>query len=97
MLWTVLSFKGPGTNTNLCPLKVCKLQSRTPSRHGRSGRDTYVFAKEVSMGSELRIRFPDKLHHILHRPRGGVPATQSRGVPAFQVSLRPCGIGGHLP
>lgn len=25
-----------------------------------------VFSEQVSMGSELRICFPDKLHHILH-------------------------------
>lgn len=25
-----------------------------------------VFSEEVSMGSELRICFPDKLHHIFH-------------------------------
>lgn len=34
------------------------------------------------MGSKLGINFPDKLHHILNRPQGGVPATQSRGIPA---------------
>lgn len=56
-----------------------------------------MFTKEVSVGSKLRISFPDKLHHVLYCPRGGVPATQSRGVPAFQVSVRPCRTGGHLP
>lgn len=34
----------------------------------RSDRGTYVFAKEVSVGSKLRVSFPDKLHHVLHCP-----------------------------
>ena len=34
----------------------------------KSDRGTYMFSEEVSMGSKLRIGFPDKLHHILHCP-----------------------------
>lgn len=57
----MLSFRGP--------LRVYKLREQdSQGTRERSDRGTYVFAKEVSVRSKLRISFPDKLHHVLHCP-----------------------------
>lgn len=56
-------------------LQTHVLHHRVTSQQEQGLAIDLVFAKEVSMGSKLGISFPDKLHHILNRPRGGVPAT----------------------
>lgn len=62
---TFVSKHPSSPDISYCPHQV-RLSTHVPTE--RSGRGTYVFAKEVSVGSKLRISFLDKLHHILDCP-----------------------------